>query len=165
MAVLGIDNPQTLRAEHNLAQCYHRIGDRARAAVLLASLLERCQRVRGDLDPLTVRVALTLSSFERQHGDLDRARDLGEFALRHYRAHLGEHHPYTAGAFGNHGLILRSAGERQQSQIEIEDALDLMTRAVGPDHSWTLGCALNATAARNFAGDPESAAELSRTTG
>ena len=40
-----------------------------------------------------------------------------------------------------------------------------MTRAVGADHPWTLGCALNAAGARNFAGDPESAAELSRATG
>ncbi|MDX6354411.1 MAG: hypothetical protein QOF98_1314, partial [Streptomyces sp.] len=37
-------------------------------------------------------------------------------------------------------------------------------RAVGADHPWTLGCALNVTGARNFAGDPESAAELSRAT-
>jgi len=65
----------------------------------------------------------------------------------------------------NHGLLLRAAGERQQAQIEMEDALLAMTGMVGTDHPWTLGRALNAAAARNFAGDPESAAELSRTTG
>ncbi|MBD0734376.1 FxSxx-COOH system tetratricopeptide repeat protein [Streptomyces sp. CBMA29] len=162
--VLGADNPQTLRAEHNLAQCYYRAGDRPRAAHLMGRLLERCERVLGSTDPLTLRVAVTYSSFEREHGDLDRARELSEFVLRHYRWQFNAQHAFVSGALANHGLLLRAAGERQQSQIEIEDALIGMTRAVGDDHPWTLGCALNASGARNFAGDPESAAELSRAT-
>ncbi|WP_225846317.1 FxSxx-COOH system tetratricopeptide repeat protein [Streptomyces sp. HPF1205] len=164
-AVMGRDNPQTLMAEHNLVQCYYRGGDRARAMPLLAALLERCERVLGDRHPITVRVSITFSTFEREHGDLDRARERGEFVLRHYRGQFGDGHPYTAGALANHGLLLRAAGERQQSQIEMEDALVAMTRAVGPDHPWTLGCAVNVSGARNFAADPDSAAELSRATG
>lgn len=163
-AVLGADNPQTLRAEHNLALCCYAGGDRARCGVLLHGLLERCERVLGDRAPLTLRVTASLVAFEREHGDLDRARELNEAALDHYRAELGERHPYTAGLLGNHGLMLRAAGERQQSLLETEEALTLMTRAVGPGHPWTLACALNAAAARNFAGDPESAADLSRDT-
>jgi DNA-directed RNA polymerase specialized sigma24 family protein len=46
----------------------------------------------------------------------------------------------------------------------VEEALAAMTRALGADHPWTLGCALNASAARNLAGEPENAADLSHDT-
>jgi hypothetical protein len=39
-----------------------------------------------------------------------------------------------------------------------------MRHAVGDDHPWTLGCALNASGARNLAGDEESALALTRAT-
>lgn len=39
-----------------------------------------------------------------------------------------------------------------------------MTAAVGENHPWTLGCAVNASALRNLVGDTESAAQLSNDT-
>ncbi|MCZ4095921.1 tetratricopeptide repeat protein [Streptomyces sp. So13.3] len=161
--VMGVDNPQTLRAEHTLIMGQYRTGER-RAPVLLARLLERVERVLGENHPLTLMVASSYSCVAREHGDLDRARGVGEGVARRYRATLGPVHPYVLGCLGNNGLVLRAAGERQQAQELIEEALTGMNEAVGPDHPWTLGCALNATATRNFSGDPEGAAELSRDT-
>lgn len=161
--VMGQDNPQTLRAEHNLAMSQYRAGDR-RAQTVLARLLERVERVLGESEPLTLMVAASYACVAREHGDLDRARAVGEAVTRHYRATLDAGHPYVLGTLGNNGLVLRAAGEREQSQELIEEALAGMIEAVGPDHPWTLGCALNATATRNFSGDPEAAMELSRDT-
>lgn len=49
--VLGADNPQTLRAEHNLALCHYRSGDRSKARELFTRVLERCERVLGEEIP------------------------------------------------------------------------------------------------------------------
>ncbi|MCZ4123271.1 FxSxx-COOH system tetratricopeptide repeat protein [Streptomyces sp. H39-S7] len=161
--VMGPDNPQTLRAEHNLVMSQYRAGDR-RAQTVLARLLERVERVLGENEPLTLMVAAGYACVAREHGDLDRARAVGEAVNRRYRATLGAGHPYVLGTLGNNGLVLRAAGEREQSQELVEEALAGMIEAVGPDHPWTLGCSLNATATRNFSGDPEAAMELSRDT-
>ncbi|MEU3459789.1 FxSxx-COOH system tetratricopeptide repeat protein [Streptomyces sp. NPDC006733] len=161
--VMGADNPQTLRAEHNLVMGQYRAGDR-RSQAVLARLLERVERVLGESDPLTLMVAATYSCVAREHGDLDRARAIGEAVTRRYTATLGAAHPYVVGTLGNNGLVLRAAGERDQARELVEESLAGMVEAVGPDHPWTLGCALNATATRNFSGDPEAAAELSRDT-
>ncbi len=36
----------------------------------------------------------------------------------------------------------------------LEEALAGMEQAVGENHPWTLGCAINASALRNLVGDP-----------
>lgn len=161
--VMGVDNPQTLEAEHNLALCQYRGGARAKAGALLSSVLERCERVLGETDPLTLRFAVTQSCFVREHGDIDRARELGESVLARYDVML-DAHPFVYGARANQALILRSVGERDHAHIMIEQALADMTAAVGERHPWALGCAINASALRNLIGDTESAATLSRDT-
>ncbi|UUN29151.1 FxSxx-COOH system tetratricopeptide repeat protein [Streptomyces sp. FIT100] len=162
--VMGPHNPQTLRAEHNLALCQYRQGDRPRAGELLASVVRRAETALGESDPVTQTAALAHSAYGREHGVLDEARAQCEAVGGRYLAVLGPRHPYTIGTNANLALILRAAGEREQSQLLMDEALDGMERAVGADHPWTLGCALNATAARNLAGDPEGAEALSRDT-
>ncbi|MEU1053545.1 FxSxx-COOH system tetratricopeptide repeat protein [Streptomyces sp. NPDC005876] len=168
---LGRDNPYTLRAEYNLALCRYRMGDRDRRrdsgdgpqepGALLASVLERGERVLGETHPNTLMFATGQSCYAREHGDIDQARELSEAVVARYEVMLAEGHPFIAGARANQALILRNVGEREQSHVLVEQALAEMTRAVGESHPWTIGCALNASALRNLMGDVEGAAELS----
>ncbi|MEH0546811.1 FxSxx-COOH system tetratricopeptide repeat protein [Streptomyces sp. B21-105] len=172
--VMGRDNPSTLKAEHNLALCRYRLGERDRGrdrgaereepGELLSSVLERGERVLGETHPLTLIFATAQSCYSREHGDIDRARELSEAVVARYEVMLGDEHPFVAGARANQALILRNVGEREAGHVLLEQALAAMTDAVGERHPWTLGCALNASALRNLVGDPESAAELSHDT-
>ncbi|MEU4654502.1 FxSxx-COOH system tetratricopeptide repeat protein [Streptomyces sp. NPDC023723] len=171
---LGRDNQQTLRAEYNLAMSRYRMGERDRRrdrgdgpqepGELLASVLERGERVLGETHPLTLLFATGQSCWAREHGDIDQARELSEAVVARYEVMHAEGHPFIAGARANQALILRNVGERDHSHALIEQALAEMTDAVGERHPWTLGCALNASALRNLMGDVEGAAELSRQT-
>ncbi|GAA4817872.1 FxSxx-COOH system tetratricopeptide repeat protein [Streptomyces ziwulingensis] len=168
---MGPDNPSTLRAEYNLAMCRYRMGDRDRSrdrgdglqepGSLLASVLERGERVLGETHPWTLMFATAQSCYAREHGDIDQARQLSEAVVARYEVMLAEGHPFIAGARANQALILRNVGEREYSHVLTEQALAEMARAVGETHPWTLGCALNTSALRNLVGDVEGAAQLS----
>lgn len=162
--VMGADNPQTLKAEYNLALCHYRGGDRDEAGRLFARVLERGERVLGETDPLTLIFTASQSCFAREHGDIDQARELSEALVARYEVMLPEGHPFIAGARANHALILRSVGEREYGHMLVEQSLTEMTEAVGKDHPWTLGCAINASALRSLVGDQESAASLATDT-
>jgi tetratricopeptide (TPR) repeat protein len=168
--VMGPDNPQTLKAEHNLALCRYRLGERGRGdkreqpGPMLSSVLERGERVLGEVHPLTLIFATSQSCYAREHGDIDQARELSEAVVARYEVMLPEGHPFIAGSRANQALILRNVGERDHGHVLAEQALAEMTQAVGENHPWTLGCALNASALRNLVGDVEGAAGLSRDT-
>ncbi len=166
--VMGPDNPQTLKAEYNLALCRYRIGEQAprgeEPGPMLASVLERGERVLGENHPLTLIFATGQSCYAREHGDIDQAREVSEAVVARYEMMLAEGHPFIAGSRANQALILRNVGEREHGHVLVEQALAEMTQAVGESHPWTLGCALNASALRNLVGDTEGAAELSRDT-
>jgi tetratricopeptide (TPR) repeat protein len=151
-AVLGADHPQSLQAAHHLGQCLLETGDAARAGEMVHEVWTACERVLGDTDPLSLRAKVAVSCFERRHGDLDRAREADEFVYHHYRRQFGEAHPYAAGVLGNHGLLLRALGDPAATAV-LERSLAVMTAAVGEDHPWTLGCALNLAGRRGTAGD------------
>ncbi|WP_436845267.1 FxSxx-COOH system tetratricopeptide repeat protein [Streptomyces cinerochromogenes] len=158
--VMGPDNPQTLRAEHNLAWCHYSSGDRERAGKLFTRVLERGERVMGETHPWTLMFAAGQSCFAREQGDIDQAQEIDEFVVAHYEAMLPEGHPFIAGVRANHALMLQSVGEGDQAHAVMEQSLAAMIMAVGAEHPWTLGCAINATALRNLIGDPKSAAAL-----
>ncbi|MFD7068350.1 FxSxx-COOH system tetratricopeptide repeat protein [Streptomyces sp. NPDC059913] len=158
--VMGPDNPQTLRAEHNLALCHYNSGDHERAGKLFTNVLERGERVMGDTHPWTLLFATGQSCFAREQGDIDQAREIDKFVVARYEAMLPEGHPFIAGVRANHALILQSIGEGDQAHAVIEQSLVDMITAVGEHHPWTLGCTINASALRNLIGDPKSAAAL-----
>ncbi|MFE3743428.1 FxSxx-COOH system tetratricopeptide repeat protein [Streptomyces sp. NPDC059134] len=160
---LGPDHPQTLRAGHHLALCRYLAGP-AGARALFGQMLERCERVLGDHDPLTQMVATSCAWLERETGDPAHALVRHTEVEERYAAMLGPAHPFTVGVRGNRGLTLLALGERRSGRTEIEHAYGGMRAAVGDDHPWTLGCALNASAARLLTDDRDGAADLSRTT-
>ncbi|MEU8716352.1 FxSxx-COOH system tetratricopeptide repeat protein [Streptomyces sp. NPDC048663] len=160
----GKGNPDALRAEHNLALCQLRTGDRAAAGTLLTQVLEGYERRLGDTHFGTLAAAVSHSCFNREHGDIDLARETSESVLARYEQLLPEGHPFILGARANQALILRNVGEREHAHVLIEQALADMAEAVGEEHPYTLGCAVNASGLRNLIGETESAAELSRLT-
>jgi hypothetical protein len=70
----------------------------------------------------------------------------------------------VAATAGNVGLLMWEYGERDEALWIGERTLLGMRQAVGDDHPWALGAALDAAGARSLAGDGESAVELSRET-
>ncbi|MEU3519032.1 FxSxx-COOH system tetratricopeptide repeat protein [Streptomyces sp. NPDC006654] len=160
----GLGSPDALRAQLNLALCQLRAGDRTSAGALLTQVLDGYERKLGENHLRTLSAAVSHSCFNREHGDIDLARETSESILARYEQLLAEGHPFTVGARANQALVLRNVGEREAAHVLIEQALAGMTGAVGEYHPYTLGCAINASALRNLIGETESAAELSRIT-
>ncbi|MFG3018775.1 FxSxx-COOH system tetratricopeptide repeat protein [Streptomyces sp. NPDC048254] len=160
----GLASPDALRAQLNLALCQLRGGDRVAAGALLIQVLEGYERKLGENHLRTLSAAVSHSCFNREHGDIDLARETSESILTRYEQLLAEGHPFIIGARANQALVLRNVGEREAAHVLVEQALADMTGAVGENHPYTLGCAINAAALRNLMGETESAAELSRIT-
>ncbi|MFE3829176.1 FxSxx-COOH system tetratricopeptide repeat protein [Streptomyces sp. NPDC059092] len=160
---LGPDHPQTLRAGHHLALCRYLAGP-AGARPLFGQMLERCERVLGDHDPLTQMIATSCAWLERETGDPAHALVRHTQVEERYAAMLGPTHPFTVGVRGNRGVTLLALGERRSGRAEIEHAYTGMRGAVGDDHPWTLGCALNAAAARLLTEDQDGGVGLSGNT-
>jgi hypothetical protein len=161
--VLGVDHPQTLRAEQNLGMCWYRAGDRASGRETLARVQERLERVLGETDPLTLLTAAGHACVLRGLGELDRARELALSVTRRYKR-LGAAHPYVVGTSANVALVEAAAGEKTQARDRLEAALTGMREAVGADHPWTLGIAVNTAAVRRMTGDEADAHRLQEDT-
>ncbi|WP_327272957.1 FxSxx-COOH system tetratricopeptide repeat protein [Streptomyces sp. NBC_01224] len=159
---MGANNPQTLRAQHNLALCQYFADGPAAALPLLTDVRERCLRLLGGHDPLTLLITASGAWAERRSGEFGRALRLHEEVVVGYRWMLGEEHPYTIGVEGNLGLMRWTLGERDTASYEIERARTLMAEAVGDEHPWAIGCALNATIVRMRNGWADEAHELGR---
>ena len=131
--MLGADNPQTLRAEHNLALCHYRSrATAARPRALFTRVLERCERVLGEDDPLTLMFAASQSCFAREHADIDQAREISETRRRAATPTCSARPtPTWRAARANHALILRNVGEREHAHVLIEEALADMTAGRG----------------------------------
>ncbi|MEU9185987.1 FxSxx-COOH system tetratricopeptide repeat protein [Streptomyces sp. NPDC048484] len=161
---LGDDNPQTLRAVYNLAQCMYRTDDLEAAGKHFAAARVKSERVHGKRHSDTLVFASAHSCFMREHGDIDRARELSERVVDRYERLLGPDHLFVAGARSNQALILRAVGERTQARHLAERALADMTSAVGPEHPWALGCAVTAAMTLHLTDRVEEAVELGRDT-
>ncbi|MBZ9644078.1 tetratricopeptide repeat protein [Streptomyces sp. PSKA30] len=100
---MGADNPQTLRAGHNLALCHDSSGDRERAGKLFTYVLERRERVGGETHPWTLLFATRQSCFAREQGDIDLAQEVDEFVVvARHEAMLPGGHPFIAGVRAHH---------------------------------------------------------------
>jgi hypothetical protein len=161
--VLGVDHPQTLRAEQSLGMCWYRAGGRASGRETLARVQERLERIAGETDPLTLITAASHACVLRGLGELDRARTLASSVARRYEP-LGAGHPFAVGTSANVALVEAAAGEDAQARDRLEAALTAMREAVGADHPWTLGIAVNTATVRRMTGDEVDAYALGEDT-
>ncbi|MFG3035980.1 FxSxx-COOH system tetratricopeptide repeat protein [Streptomyces sp. NPDC048330] len=163
--ILGAQHQQTLYARSQLALCRRREGGfKEDIGAVMAGVLDHLEQAQGRGHYLTLSAVTNYANYLREHGDLDRARELIDEAEAGYRALLGPAHPVSTGVLANTALVMQASGERTEAMTMLEAALAGLTAALGPDHPWVIGCALNATAARNFNGRVSDAAELSRDT-
>ena len=162
--LMGADHPQTLRAEHNLALCRVLIGDRERGIRLLAEVVDRSERARGEIHPETLMFATSQSCFPEEDGEPGLASEKSALIVARYEEMLPAGHPFVSGARANHALMLWRVGEREEAHVLMERALADMMAAVGAGHPWTLGCDVNLSALLSSAGDVESARDLSEDT-
>ena len=56
---------------------------------------------------------------------------------------FGDDHAFTACAAVNLAALIRLTGDAEQAQHVNEDALKRLRAAFGPDHRYTLTCAVN----------------------
>ncbi|WP_427164260.1 FxSxx-COOH system tetratricopeptide repeat protein [Streptomyces sp. C1-1] len=158
---MGEHHPQTLAALHNQALCLRRSGDVSSAADLLGELVQRFRQLHGARHPMTLMVQSDHASLLRAHGEPGEAAALTLQVHENYRHQLGEDHPNTAGVLGNLGLAhWRLDRTRAEVDWRIEQAWRGMHAALGADHPWTLGCALNLAAVRHLSGHQDEAATL-----
>ncbi|OEJ25052.1 ATP-binding protein [Streptomyces agglomeratus] len=163
--VLGPLHPQTLAARTHLALARRREGGfQQDIGPLMDSLMEQLEQVHGRTHYSTLSFINDYGNFQREHGDLAKAKDLIAEAEAGYRALLGPAHPVATGMLANTGLVMQAAGDRSEAMSMFESALAGLTATLGADHPWVLGCALNASGGRNFNGRVADAADLSRDT-
>ncbi|MEU5638309.1 FxSxx-COOH system tetratricopeptide repeat protein [Streptomyces milbemycinicus] len=160
-AAVGSDTPHTLLAECTLALCRINCGEVESGTDLLAVVLDRARRLQGEDAPLSLMIACHYSSALRGRGRLEEGRPLAEFVADAYRFTLGALHPYAIGAAASHGAALLSS-DAGLARTMLEKALTEMTAALGEDHPWTLGIAVNTAAALQIVGDRTDACALSR---
>ncbi|MBT2524665.1 tetratricopeptide repeat protein [Streptomyces sp. ISL-99] len=163
--ILGPLHPQTLSARKQLALARRREGGFPQdVGMLMDSLMEQMEQVQGRTHYTTLSFINDYGNYQREHGDLARAKDLIAEAEAGYRALLGPAHPVATGMLANTGLVMQAAGDRGEAMSMFESALAGLTATLGADHPWVLGCALNASGGRNFNGRVADAADLSRDT-
>ncbi|MDX3225595.1 FxSxx-COOH system tetratricopeptide repeat protein [Streptomyces sp. ME19-01-6] len=160
-ASVGSETPHTLLAECALAMCRLNCGEMESGTALLAVVLDRARRLLGEDAPLSLMIACHYSSALRSRGRLEEGRPLAEFVADAYRFTLGALHPYAIGAAASHGAALLSS-DAGLARTVLEKALTEMTAALGEDHPWTLGIAVNTAAAHQIVGDRTDACALSR---
>ncbi|MFF4116181.1 FxSxx-COOH system tetratricopeptide repeat protein [Streptomyces sp. NPDC001714] len=158
---MGEHHPQTLAALHNQALCLLRVGDTPAARDLLRSLMDRCRQLQGAKHPMTLMVQADYASLLRAHGDPGAAAVLTQQVHEDYRHQLGDDHPSTAGVLGNLGLAhWRLDNTHDEADRRIRQAWGGMRAALGANHPWTLGCALNLAAVHHLSGRQDEASAL-----
>ena len=102
---LGEDDPDTLRAQHEVGIAYNAAGRHAEAEQILADTLERQQRLLGPVHEDTLATTLDLAIVQsfglRQH---EQAAPLFEQVLAEYRRIYGDDHENTLEAMNALGI-------------------------------------------------------------
>ncbi|QXJ23408.1 tetratricopeptide repeat protein [Actinomadura graeca] len=111
------------------------------------------QRLRGDLDPETLRSRNNLASAYQSAGDLRRAIPLYERTLAEWEQVLGSDHPDTLNCRNNLANALQATGALGRAIQLYERTLADRERVLGDDHPDTLLSRNNLAHAYQSAGD------------
>ena len=100
----------------------------------------------------------------RSKGEVAAGLEYAQDAMRRYPGTYGEAHPYYYGFMVNLALLLRTHNEPEAALDRDQIALDGLTERLGPDHHYTLTCALNLASDLAVLGDTARAVEIGRET-
>ncbi len=134
---LGDDHPDTLVTVNNLAQVYRRQGDNKNALPLFVQSLEGMRQAKGEehLDTLILmhNVSGVLRDLERHGESLTMTTNIISAAERT----LPPESWYAAVFRTGHANSLRVTGRLDNAETHARKALDVLTNALGPDHTYT----------------------------
>jgi serine/threonine protein kinase/tetratricopeptide (TPR) repeat protein len=130
----GPDDPDTLRAAHNLATAYWSAG-RVSEALRLFEELVRLREVKiGPDHPDTLASMNNLAASYYATGHTDEALKLFEKTLALRKAKLGPDHADTLGNMSNLGEVYIATGRAEEAVTLMEETLRLTRTKLGPDH-------------------------------
>ena len=105
----------------------------------MADIHQRCWRVFGVDNPMTLAAAVTLGSLLRRLPEqLGEAASVVMEAQRRYTATLGPDHPYTYATTAFFASIQRQTGSAAEATSQLEDAIAGLKDGLGQDHPFTL---------------------------
>jgi tetratricopeptide (TPR) repeat protein/tRNA A-37 threonylcarbamoyl transferase component Bud32 len=142
-AELGTDHRETIRAEMQAAAAMAFEGRQTEAESALAGLHDRCMRLFGEDDELTMSAGSNLSVVLQKQGRYDEAEPLVRRDVAWKREHLGEEDDRTLGAVMNLGNLLSRLRLEEEAEATFRELLSIQTRKLGADHPDTLATASN----------------------
>ncbi len=120
---------------NNLAGVHLGRGELERAFELLSEALELRRELLGETHPLTLQSTMNLANPLAQRGELERARELFERAERGYRSLESAGLEGLALAQSALASLDMAGGDLVAARTRWTEALELRTRAFGPDHA------------------------------
>lgn len=137
-ADLGEDDPETLRAESNLALAIGRSGRPDEAIVAFERLVERSERVLGASQIDVVRRRINLATNYALAQRHDEAANLLEVSLAAITDVLGPSSPEVLSATANLALSYSAAGRVQDATTVVERLVRMSYQVLGEDHPESL---------------------------
>ena len=136
-ALLGPDDPATLRTAHRHADVLDRVGRGEEAAAMWADVLDRRSRSLGvdhgdTLDSLNARAFL-----ERHGGDLEASEATLRDVLSRRRRTVGEGHPRTIHAVNNLATVVSDAGSPDEAERLYRQSITAAEAVLGHEHYHT----------------------------
>jgi tetratricopeptide (TPR) repeat protein len=159
-AILGEDDPKTLRSLQTLAGVTRESGDLAGARVLEDDVLERRRRVLGPDSPDTIRSISSSANQAWQERRIEQALELFNEAYEARARVHGAAHPITLQSASNYAQALAQAGDVERGNAIMRDSLESMSEAMGEDATSVLTVASNLSVQLTEAGEYEEAERL-----
>ncbi len=141
---LGPWHHLTLRAATDVSIAMRRIPEAYDEGLRLAAeTLDICRQRRGETNPDTMAVAISLSNIRCALGQTDEALALAEAIAENYPAVYGAGHPYNYGCMGNLAMLRRLTGDPAAARRLNEAALAGLDARLGRDHLFSLVVTVN----------------------
>ncbi len=141
---LGPWHHLTLRAATDVSIAMRRIPEAYDEGLRLAAeTLDICRQRRGETNPDTMAVAISLSNIRCALGQTDEALALAEAIAENYPAVYGADHPYNYGCMGNLAMLRRLTGDPAAARRLNEAALAGLDARLTRDHLFSLTVAVN----------------------
>ncbi len=159
-ALLGPENPDTLRATSNLAGGYLTAGQPDQAVLLLEPIVPLMKVKFGPDDRITLRGMNMLANGYQYTGRSDKAVPLLEETLALTRARYGPNDPDTLLGMNNLATGYDISGRSNEAIPLWVKTLELMKAKLVPDHPHTLRTMNNLAAGYHYAKRPDKAIPL-----
>lgn len=156
--ILGVDHPDTLTGQNDIARLLYAIGYYKETEPLFRQMLEARQKVLGAEHPDTLASQNNLAELLRAIGSYEAAEPLYRQTLESRRKVFGEDHPDTIMSLNNLAALLYVTSRFEETEPLFREALEKRQKVLGAEHRDTL-ISLNNLAALFYAKENYTEAE------